>query len=862
MNHFLKIFLFVTLLLGVNASVSQAEEKIEPPTIKADETETKSETRTPEPKINDIKSKMKDLFTELKMLQEFSALEERLTTSKGKKWVQRNAHTVFLLMILGISEEVSNSVNKYIKDPDNPYAYLELQDAIFEIVKTLPDSPSLYFQITGARILEGRIHKGLTVTGLERRAYSHFLTRNIIGFVGFFGWEFGRELYQKASELFKEKTPYDIEMYEIQSAFSLLTNPDLLVRFTACMLEAMTDLNLLKKMVDGSMYRWLTVDMVGIYVAMGMGGYAGGTVGGLSTLFIAHLFNLSPSATLALYTPMFWFFTMVGVTAFVLSKESDFFQDNVFIPLEDNFTTGSKNNAYVESLNHLFYVFPPYTKPPDEKSISLKESLAAHKAAREKTIEQYLRLMGSQLRKIYPVLQSSYGVEEAEKFLINLILNEDHPHHKTALKHLSTYAKDMWEITKQLENNPENFEEPKTDKEVDDEFKKILDLIETEKNPKHPTLNVSVSLIDRTSLPPLHPWRHRDAAKEPKPLREWLKDNSLSEETKKKLILKAIKKPKPPHIIKAEAELMITNAFQAEYGLLNRWISLEEGIDPAEDFPWLSRFASPKKLYKIDPATTKHLYEWLNKESLSKEIKNRLIIKTAERFQKTYKEELSKADIILSYSKIPLPPRLSIEEKSSPSSLNWNFKKFHFELREKEQFQKRLEEKAQSILPSDVLYAIREFTRLKEEMLDYFTKISESLNSAKLSDPQNLTLLEKEKESIEKLKSFFSDMLHWTENNKIYLIEKVGWLMVHASSPFYEEDFLNMHEEFMNQKGMISLHKISQQIDFYESVFAEEYIEKLKEEAQKEGKEFIEPSPEEIYVYVKKTMAKILEEKK
>ena len=191
--------------------------------------------------------------------------------------------TVILLGLLGASSEFANSLKNYSHtgDGDLRFAALKYQDSYFGLWKLAKDAiiqtgsaPDLWMQIAGSRIVEHSLHQlVITPSGVIEHA---------LKFVGFFGWEFGREWYQLTLEDFHARMASQGQGQKKilgNNIFYLARDPMALEAFVSSMIYVLGNRGNLRKMFILSLNRWASFDMLGTYASLTLGGSVGRAIG-------------------------------------------------------------------------------------------------------------------------------------------------------------------------------------------------------------------------------------------------------------------------------------------------------------------------------------------------------------------------------------------------------------------------------------------------------------------------------------------------------------------------------------------------------------------------------------------------------
>ena len=121
--------------------------------------------------------------------------------------IKGQAHTAALLTILGMSGSVAEKFWDWYEYGD-PNAYYDGVEEVQQILVNTAGGTDLWMQVASSRVFHGVVINGSVgiaekstqklfgkSLGLKRSMATHFFTKHLVGFVGFYGWEFGRELH-------------------------------------------------------------------------------------------------------------------------------------------------------------------------------------------------------------------------------------------------------------------------------------------------------------------------------------------------------------------------------------------------------------------------------------------------------------------------------------------------------------------------------------------------------------------------------------------------------------------------------------------------------------------------------------------
>ncbi|MBI4041758.1 MAG: hypothetical protein HY390_07830 [Deltaproteobacteria bacterium] len=428
-----------------------------------------------------------------------SLLKERIKAIPSK--VLDKADTIFLLITLGVSEKVGERISKYLETGESLYLK-EVMETISEISSSTALSSELWAQIMGSQLVHGVQNASVS---LGDQALGHFfkktisvpitfqrveqatgrvvnikvpsnilaetlrtqaILRHALGYVGFFGWEFGRELYRQALEDFSaylkqsgSLVKFDTDKFRAQDIWELVSNSELHLEFLTSLAYVLHNHENLKRAVEVACFKWVFWDLYGTYVSMGLGARAAhvgartaialvygravaaemgavvlgsrlGRVGGfvgkiLGIIFWTHIKELEPVKRSLFYLqgetilkPKKWVFQKQAENAFTGIRLPEFGAG--FIETISNvlgLTTPTKN------LVHLKDRFTTYQKRRETVISDYLELLVPSILAMNEALDKYMAYPPSELKFLSDF---SWEVEEEESsnFLTNAALEK------------------------------------------------------------------------------------------------------------------------------------------------------------------------------------------------------------------------------------------------------------------------------------------------------------------------------------------------------------------------------------------------------------------------------------------------------
>jgi len=233
-----------------------------------------------------------NLLDPTQMPQDRSAIRKRVA-SFGKG-VGSNLHTIVLLVAIGGSEKIGHRISQYLETGD-PVYFEEVSDELSELAASTAISAELWSQILGSRAMHGienAFVKGIDGTigrmagpkhaGLLSQAKkSQFLLRHAFGYIGFFGWEFGRELYRAALLDFTDTIQgddskvNDVDIHRAQNIWELMTDSELRTEFLTSVFYVLSQNDKLRRVFNTAARKWISWDLASTYGALALGSHVG-----------------------------------------------------------------------------------------------------------------------------------------------------------------------------------------------------------------------------------------------------------------------------------------------------------------------------------------------------------------------------------------------------------------------------------------------------------------------------------------------------------------------------------------------------------------------------------------------------------
>jgi len=221
-------------------------------------------------------------------------IKQRLT-SLGKG-AGHQLHTILLLITIGGTEKIGHGLSTYLKT-GNPDSLEDVFKELSGLATSTAISTELWSQMMGATSLNWArgLSLGITEAGLNKftgkaniisgALKTQFLLRHALGYIGFFGWEFGRELFRAAQMDFAERIQSDnskvndVDVYRTESILELVSDYELMTEFLTSVFYVLSNDKELRRVFNTSARKWVSWDLVGTYSALSMGSYMGKGLG-------------------------------------------------------------------------------------------------------------------------------------------------------------------------------------------------------------------------------------------------------------------------------------------------------------------------------------------------------------------------------------------------------------------------------------------------------------------------------------------------------------------------------------------------------------------------------------------------------
>ncbi|MBI2026695.1 MAG: hypothetical protein HYS98_02650 [Deltaproteobacteria bacterium] len=242
---------------------------------------------------NDEPEKLAQLFSKENLIGDRALIKQRVKTLYDHAATE--AHTITLLIAIGFSENILDKIHEY-QTEGKATSLAEIWKEFYMLAGDTTVSTPLWGQIAGSRlgglsekIGIGALDKGIQwKTGqraaLSRAVFASFWMRQTLGFVGFFGWEWGRHLMTKTLRDFHDhirsdgSDANDIDIIRAQSILKILRYKELREEFLASFFYVLSQEEHLLESFASALKTWSTFDLLGTFTALGAGSHLGRVV--------------------------------------------------------------------------------------------------------------------------------------------------------------------------------------------------------------------------------------------------------------------------------------------------------------------------------------------------------------------------------------------------------------------------------------------------------------------------------------------------------------------------------------------------------------------------------------------------------